>query len=81
VKSETASGDRALAPGSRGPGRKLLADLGHAECGLTFEALAEVLGTSAWGAGKLRRRSRALAEADRAYAALREKVRLLLLGS
>jgi putative transposase len=81
VREETGSEDRALAPGSRGPGRKLLADLGHAECGLTFEALAEVLGTSAWGAGKLRRRSRELAEADRAYAALRERVRSLLVGS
>jgi hypothetical protein len=56
----------------------LIADLGHEECGLTFEALAEVLGTTAWGAGTLRRRSRELAATDRVYASLRERIRSLL---
>ncbi len=78
IRREVPAEERALAPGSRGPARKLIADLGHEDCGLTFEALAEVLGTTAWGAGKLRRRSRALAAADRAYASLRERIRSLL---
>lgn len=78
VRAEAPADERALAPGSRGPGRKLIADLGHEECGLTFDALAEVLGTTAWGAGRLRRRSRELAASDRAYASLRERIRSLL---
>jgi len=80
IEKETGEDPKALAPWSRGPGRKLMADLGHEECGLTFEALAEVLRTSAWAAGKLRKRSRALAVADAGYAGLREKVRRLLVG-
>ncbi|MCA1733002.1 MAG: hypothetical protein LC732_05300, partial [Acidobacteria bacterium] len=41
VRREAPADERALTPGSRGPARKLIADLGHEECGLTFEALAE----------------------------------------
>jgi hypothetical protein len=48
IERETGDDPQALAPWSRGPGRKLMADLGHEECGLTFEALAEVLRTSPW---------------------------------
>jgi hypothetical protein len=48
IRREISNDERALTRGSRGPGRKLIADLGHEECGLTFEALAEVLGTTAW---------------------------------
>jgi putative transposase len=78
VRRETGAGDGDLAPGRRGAGRKLIADLGHDECGLTFEAIAVVLGTTGWGAGKLRRRSRELASEDPDYAALRERIRDLL---
>ncbi|MCA1732140.1 MAG: hypothetical protein LC732_00880, partial [Acidobacteria bacterium] len=45
---------------SRRPARKLIADLGHQQCGLPFTALAEILGVTPWAAAKLRSRSQEL---------------------
>ncbi len=60
---------------SHGPARKLIADLGHEACGLTFTQLAQILGVTPWGAAKLRARSRELERSDAEYAAVLDAIR------
>jgi REP element-mobilizing transposase RayT len=72
--------DGSLSRWSHGPGRKLIADLGHEACGRTFTQLAETLGITPWGAAKLRARSRELERSDAEYATLLEAIRRELYG-
>lgn len=60
--------------------RKLIADLGNDECGETFKAIGVRLGTTRWGAGRLRARSRELLVTDPEYAALLSRIRHELQG-
>jgi putative transposase len=62
----------------QGPIRKLIAELGHAECGITFDAIGQALGTSPWGAAKLRARSLELERLDPHYAHLLARLRRIL---
>ncbi|MEO6487230.1 MAG: transposase [Thermoanaerobaculia bacterium] len=63
---------------AHGGARKLIADLGHDECGMPFDAIAMRIGTTRWGAGKLRARSRELLLTDPGYADLIGRVRQAL---
>ena len=67
--------DGSLDRWSHGPARKLIADLGHEACGLTFTQLAEILHVTPWGAAKLRARSRELERSDPEYATLLDAIR------
>jgi hypothetical protein len=58
--------------------RKLIADLGHDDCGQTFGAIAEVLRTTPSAASQLRTRSRKLIETDRQYSNCLQRIRIAL---
>jgi len=78
VKNELGIEEDDLFRRRRGWARKLIADLGHEECGTTFAPISERLRTSRWGAAKLRERSRELLATDPAYAELHDRVRRTL---
>ena len=78
VKSELGLQEDDLFRSSHDGARKLIADLGNDECGETFQAIALRLGTTRWGAGKLRARSRELLVKDLEYAELLGRIRRAL---
>lgn len=80
VKNELGIEEDELFRRRRGWARKLIADLGHDECGKTFAPISERLRTTRWGAAKLRERSRELLATDSGYAQLHERVRKALRG-
>jgi putative transposase len=55
---------------THGPARKIVADLGHDECGLPFSTIARRIGITGAAACKLRSRSRELSIRDSEYAEL-----------
>jgi REP element-mobilizing transposase RayT len=75
VKKELTVSDLRLPAGAQRTARRLIADLGHEECGAKFPAIGAQLGVTAWAAAKLRSRSQAALADDPAYAALLRRVR------
>ncbi|HUP45777.1 MAG TPA: transposase [Thermoanaerobaculia bacterium] len=63
---------------TEGPARKLIADLGHDECGVSFGQIASSLGISPQAAAKLRARSRELSLREPDYAELLSRIRASL---
>lgn len=78
VKREFRLSDDDLRRRRRTMPRKLIADLGHDDCGQSFVVIAECLGTTPWGASKLRARSRQLLNRDREYSRHLRRIRLAL---
>ncbi len=78
VKTELGVSDLTFKGRPQRVARRLVADLGHEECGAKFPAIGAALGVTAFGAAKLRSRSQALLPDDPEYRALLEKVRIAL---
>jgi hypothetical protein len=60
---------------SHSPARKLIADLGHDECGVSFGQIGARFGITPWAAAKLRVRSRELSIRESDYAELLARTR------
>jgi REP element-mobilizing transposase RayT len=78
VKSELDVTDIIQRAGRHQTARKLIADLAHDECGLKFPVIGAHLGVTAYGAAKLRARSRSSLVEDPDYARLLTRIRQTL---
>lgn len=78
VKGELGLADLTLKGRPQRVARRVIADLGHEECGAKFPVIGAALGMTAVGAAQLRSRSQARLANDPEYQQLVERIRRLL---